>query len=91
MVLTLKESYFVLESPPLTDEESRPEGVSYVIDPFEPVAIFLHSVKYLTRSDGTRASIPAHKKYNGIFIIASLLVLANKQTRFTRNFSEFCS
>ena len=52
MVLTLKESYFVLESPPLTDEESRPEGVSYVIDPFEPVAIFLHSVKYLTRSEG---------------------------------------
>ena len=40
MVLTLKESYFVLESPPLADEESRPEGVSYVID---PVAIFLHN------------------------------------------------
>ena len=55
-----------------------------MIDPLEPAAIFLHSGKYLTRSGGTRASIPARKKY-GIFIIASLLVLANKQTRFTRN------
>ena len=86
MVLTLKESSFVLESPSLTDEESRPEGVSNVIDPLEPVAIFLHTVKYLTRSEGTRASIPAHKKSNGILIIAIFLVLPEKQARFIRNF-----